>query len=164
MNPKISDNRKGFSLIELITVLAILLTLSFFALPSMELSFVRSREKLIHERLSDIRSAIDRYTFSRNDTGTSVFPPSVASLTETIPASLLKTGHNAGPFLDNESLSNPFTENGNGFLWDIRDKDGVWHTDIQNPKAQIYVYDVRYPLNGPAGWNKAMDGTYYAQW
>ncbi|MGM0600554.1 MAG: type IV pilin protein [Candidatus Rifleibacteriota bacterium] len=157
-------NSKGFSLIELVTVLAILLALSYFALPSMELTFVRSREKLLHQRLTEIRSAIDKFTASRNDAGGSVFPPSVASLGVKIPDSLLKIEANSGPFLDINSIGNPFTDGGESFLWDIRSADGTWHLDQNNPRAQLDVYDVRFPKNGVGGWKKAMDGTLYEKW
>ncbi|GAB4272799.1 MAG: hypothetical protein Kow0029_11870 [Candidatus Rifleibacteriota bacterium] len=164
MKIKKSEKANGFSLIELITVLAILLALSLFALPTFDLTVVRSREKLLHERLSNIRSAIDQYVSSRNNTGAYKYPPSIASLTEKIPAGLLKTGYNPGPFLDSGAIGNPLSENSDGFHWDIRDVTGVWHLDVKDPKAQYYVYDIRYPSNGVSGWIKALDGTYYVQW
>lgn len=159
-----SKKRFGFSMIELVTVLAVLLVLSVFALPTVELSFVRSREKLLHERLTEIRRAIDKYSASIDINKGPVFPASVASLTGQIRADFLLPGANAGPFLASESLGNPFSEKGDSFIWDVRDTAGVWHQDQQNPFTQLGVFDVRYPLNGIAGWNQSLDGTLYALW
>ncbi len=159
-----SCSRAGFSFIELVTVLGILLALSYFALPSMELSFVKSREKMLHERLREIRGAIDRYVAARNSVGASRYPPSVASLSEKIPNALLLPGANPGPFLAVESFANPFTDGGQSYWWDIREVDGTWHLDQKSSKNQIDVFDVRYPANGLQGWTKALDGTNYAEW
>ncbi|MEW6712453.1 MAG: hypothetical protein AB1403_21735 [Candidatus Riflebacteria bacterium] len=154
----------GLSLLELITVLGIFLVLTVFALPSMEVAFVRTQEKLLHERLSLIRQGIDKYVASRNSSGATYFPPCLASLTEPIPDSLLIVGANPGPFLTIDSLGNPMFEKGDLPAWDIRDKDGVTHSMITDLKQQIQIYDVRFPLAGINGWIKAGDGTFYADW
>lgn len=162
--------KSGLSLIELVTVLAILLVLSVFALPAMEVTFVRSREKLLHERLTLIRKAIDNYAAVRNGNGTSVFPPCLASLTETIPATLLIAEANSGPFIDAESLGNPFAPGGDTPYWDIRDKDGNVFTNVTDARQAIEVYDVSFPAAGVgmgneiATWSKASDDTFYKDW
>jgi prepilin-type N-terminal cleavage/methylation domain-containing protein len=154
----------GFSFIEMVTVLAVLLILSFFSLPAMELSFVKTREKLLHERLTEIRNGIDRYVASRKFEGGHKYPSCLASLTEKIPNDLLLPGANPGPFLDSSSFGNPFTDGGESFLWDIRDPSGNWHLDLTDPEANTGVFDVRYPVNGVQGWKVALDETIYADW
>lgn len=158
------SGKKGLSLLELITVLAILLVLSVFALPAMEVTFVRSREKLLHERLTLIRKAIDNYTEVRNGSFGPVFPPSLASLTEKIPDSMLRPGENAGPFLTEESLGNPFTDKGDQVYWEVRDMDGNPPVLVTEADFQIRAFDVSYPAAGVNGWSKASDDTFYKDW
>ena len=151
-------------MLELVTVLAILVVLSAFSLPTVELSFVKGREKLLHERLTNIRRSIDRYVASRNGTGASVYPPCLASLTEPIPAPMLTVGADPGPFLDSQSLDNPFAGQGNYVLWDVKDKDGAIHADVKDSLQAIDVFDVSYPQNAPDNWSKALDDTLYKDW
>lgn len=156
--------KAGFSLIELVTVVAILLALSFFAVPTLEIVHVKAREKQLRERLFEMRRAIDAYVAARNTSGGSPYPPSFASLVATIPAALLKQGADAGPFIASESLGNPFKDQGDAFLWDVRSDLGVWNVNQYNPAAPLRVYDVRYPLAGIDGWKKAIDETLYSDW
>ncbi|EKD83139.1 MAG: hypothetical protein ACD_39C00864G0003 [uncultured bacterium] len=157
--------RRGFSLIELVTVLAIFLALSYFALPALDIVQVKSREKLLHQRLFDMRRAIDFYVNARNSNG-SPYPQTIASLTEAIQGDLLRNGADTGPFLSAAGIGNPFGRSDDEFLWDIRDSNGVWY------KAQTHytiayaagVYDVRFPEDGVNGWKKAIDETLYKDW
>jgi prepilin-type N-terminal cleavage/methylation domain-containing protein len=157
--------RRGFSLIELVTVLTILLALSYFALPAFDIVQVKSREKLLRQRLFDIRRAVDVYVKVRNSSG-NPYPPSIASLTDVVPDSLLRIGADPGPFLAAGNLGNPFSGTDDGFIWDIRDTDGVWHKAQANSKINYAagVYDVRFPEDGVSGWKRAIDETYYKDW
>jgi len=157
--------RRGFSIIELVTVLGIFLALSYFALPALDIVQVKSREKLLRQRLFDVRRAIDFYVNARNNTG-NPYPPAIASLTVAIPGDRLKNGADTGPFLSASSIGNPFGKSDDEFLWDIRDCDGVWHKN-QTHHAINYVagvYDVRFPEDGIHGWKKAIDETLYKVW
>lgn len=157
--------RRGFSLIELVTVLTIFLALSYFALPALDIVQVKSREKLLRQRLFDMRRAVDAYVNARNSSG-NPYPPSIASLTETISADLLRNGADTGPFLSAGNTGNPFNGSDDGFLWDVRDSSGVWHK-MQDNSAINYaagVYDVRFPEDGVKGWNRAIDETAYKDW
>lgn len=166
--------KKGFSLIELVTVVAILLALSFFAMPTLEIVYVKAREKQLRERLFEIRRGIDAYVAARNTTGGSPYPPTLASLTTPIPDTLLKPGANAGPFLTNESLGNPFKGKGDAFLWDIRldydppDPPGTWKQNEHQVDKILQpgkgIYDIRFPFDGVDGWEKAIDDTEYYKW
>ncbi len=161
-----SGVKKGFSLIELVTVVAILLALSFFAMPTLEIVYVKAREKQLRERLFEIRRGIDAYVAARNTTGGSPYPPTLASLIATMPITLLKPGANIGPYLASDSLGNPFKGNGEVFFWDVRKDNGTWLTDQSDPGSVVLnnVYDIRYPLAGIDGWKKAIDETNYSDW
>jgi prepilin-type N-terminal cleavage/methylation domain-containing protein len=160
--------RRGFSLIELVTVLTILLVLSYFALPALEIVQVKSREKLLQQRLFDMRRAIDSYAKAIK-VGENPYPPSIASLTEPVPDTLLRNGADTGPFLSASGLGNPFATTDDVFIWDIRDGTGdpdSWKFD-QTDSTKNYasgVYDVRYPVNSVGGWRKAIDETFYQDW
>lgn len=57
---KISD-RQGFTIIELIVVIAIISTLAVIAIPMVETSVKRERELVLKRSLREIRTAIDDY-------------------------------------------------------------------------------------------------------
>lgn len=155
---------KGFSLIEIVLVVVILFALSALAIPSAEITQVRLREKLLRERLREIRQAIDIYQASRIVSGGNILPICIASLTEEIPEALLKPGANSGPFLLKESMGNPFTSSQEEFFWDVRDSTGTWHQNQKDSNAQLYCYDIRYPKDGISGWIKAIDESFYENW
>lgn len=157
--------RRGFSLVELVVVLTILMALSYFALPALEIVQVKSREKLLQQRLFTMRRAIDFYVNARNSAG-NPYPSSIASLTTVIPSDLLRNGADTGPFLSAGSIGNPFCKSDDEFLWDIRDSSGLWKK-TQNHHAINYaagVYDVRFPEDGVNGWMQAIDETFYKDW
>ena len=157
--------RRGFSIIELVTVLTIFMALSYFALPALDIVQVKSREKLLRQRLFDMRRAIDFYVNARNSNG-NPYPPSITSLTETIPAALLRNGADSGPFLSAASIGNPFGKSDDEFWWDIRDANGLWQTSQKHHSINYAagVYDVRFPEEGVNGWKKAIDETLYKDW
>ncbi len=147
-------------------MLTILLALSYFALPAFDIVQVKSREKLLRQRLFDIRRAVDAYVNARNSTGDPYYPPSVASLTETLPDNLLRNGADTGPFLAAGNLGNPFYGTEDVYVWDIRDANGVWHKAQTNSKTNYPagVFDVRFPEDGVGQWKKAIDETFYKDW
>lgn len=157
--------RAGFSLIEMVMVVTILLALTYFALPAGEIVQVKASEKLLRERLFEIRRAIDAYVAARSSDGNSPYPTSLKALTEIMTAPV-KPGPatNKGPFLAPESLGNPFKGKGDVFFWDIRRDDGTWVLDQSDPGAVTGVFDVRFPINGVDGWKKAIDETSYSDW
>jgi len=160
----INLSTNGYSLLELIIVIAIITAVSMFAIPAAEITQVRLREKELKQRLTEIRQGIDKYSASCNGSSGSFYPPSIASLTEQIPDSLLKPGADSGPFITSEATGNPFSPDQSSFIWDIRDSNGTWHTSQTDPNASLNCYDIRYPSSGVAGWVKGINETFYEQW
>jgi general secretion pathway protein G len=62
MTDKRKDNLRGFSLLELMTVITLILILATFATPIYHTVSVRAREANLREELYTLRSQIDRFT------------------------------------------------------------------------------------------------------
>lgn len=162
--------RRGFSTIELLIVVAILLGLTVLAVPLAEMSNMRTREKLLRDALRDTRYAIDRYRAERRSTAAfpSLYPPCIASLLQPIPPGLLKTQGNPGPFLANLP-QNPFTDKHGVFFWDIRGSLNAftdWNLSVSSATTIIPngVFDIRVPTAHMGDWATAIDGSKYEDW
>ena len=60
-----SGSRRGFTLIELIIVMAIVSILMAIAVPQYQKSLRRTKETLLHSNLQTLRTVIDEYTFDK---------------------------------------------------------------------------------------------------
>ncbi len=78
-------NARGFSLIELVVVMAVLGVLAAAVMPLAELSLQRERERELKHALWEIRDAIDAYKRTADSagatTGGSHYPPNLDALT-----------------------------------------------------------------------------------
>jgi general secretion pathway protein G len=59
------SGRRGYTLIELIIVMAIISILVSVAVPLYQKSLVRTKESLLHSHLQTLRIVIDEYTFDK---------------------------------------------------------------------------------------------------
>ena len=57
--------RNGFTLIELMIVMAIIVILISVAIPFYQKSIVRAKESVLHNNLSAMRNAIDEYSYDK---------------------------------------------------------------------------------------------------
>lgn len=86
-------NQFGFTLIELMVAVAILMVLATMALPIARVKIKRDKEVQLRRALRDIRTAIDRYkdAADRNliavEAETEGYPPSLDTLVEGVPLS-----------------------------------------------------------------------------
>lgn len=71
------DRRRGFTLVELLVVMAIIAMLLTIAVPRYFRSLQRSREAVLRQDLTTLRESIDRFY---GDTGK--YPPTLAALVE----------------------------------------------------------------------------------
>jgi general secretion pathway protein G len=72
-----SRNRRGFTLVELLVVLAIIATLLTLVVPRYFHHVDRSKEAILRENLATLRDAIDQYHADRE-----AWPPSLEALAE----------------------------------------------------------------------------------
>jgi len=124
----------GFTLIELMVVLSIIVILATMGVTQYKTSVTRSKEAVLKEDLFRLRDAIDQYYADKNQ-----YPSTLDALvTEGYMRKLPK---------------DPFT-----------DSDSTWQSvpaepDPNNPTAEPGVYDVKSGSDGTA-----LDGTKYAEW
>jgi general secretion pathway protein G len=58
-------SRRGFTLIELMIVMSVIIILISVAIPFYQKSIIRAKETVLHSNLSAIRSAIDEYSYDK---------------------------------------------------------------------------------------------------
>jgi general secretion pathway protein G len=76
-SPAIISNAKGFTLIEMLTVIAIIGILASIAVPSFQRSIVRAREASLRNTLFVMRDVIDQYYADHGH-----YPPSLEAVTQ----------------------------------------------------------------------------------
>jgi general secretion pathway protein G len=82
--------RYGFTLLELMVVLTLILILAAMAAPSYRVAIIRARETVLKDDLFTMRKLIDQYTLDKNQ------PPS--SLDDLVQAGYLRGGLPVDPF------------------------------------------------------------------
>ena len=126
--------QSGFTLIELMVVISLLVILASMGLVQYRQSIVRSKEAVLKEDLFRMRDAIDQYFADKNQ-----YPSTLDALV-------------ADGYL-RRMPADPFTNS-----------ESSWQTvpaepDANNPVADPGVYDVKSGSDG-----NALDGSRYADW
>ena len=151
----------GFSLIELLVVVAIMSVLAAIGLPLAELSHQRSKEEDLRRSLREIRSALDEYR-RMVDQGrisraadASGYPPDLKSLTDGVPDAT--SPQRANLYLLRKLPRDPFaTVSGPAEVtWGLRS----YASSSKDPKPGSDVYDV-YSMSPGVGLN----GIPYREW
>lgn len=124
----------GFTLIELMVVMALIVTLAAIGLAVYANSITRAKEATLKEDLFRLRDSIDQYYADKGK-----YPPSLDALVE-------------GKYMRSVPVD-PFTNSAE-----------TWQTtpaepDPSNPSAEPGIYDVKSGSDGTA-----LDGTRYADW
>jgi general secretion pathway protein G len=126
--------RAGYTLIELIIVMAIISILLATAVPMYQKSLVRTKESLLKNNIFTLRTVIDEYTFDKQKA-----PQTLQDLVD--------QGYLRGVPLD------PMT--GSSETWRVIMEDAVSTVDQTQPG----IYDVRSGSD-----QKSLEGTPYAEW
>jgi general secretion pathway protein G len=125
---------RGFTLIELIVVISLIMILSAIGFATYQNSVQRGREAVLKEDLFRLRDAIDQFYADKNK-----YP---SGLEELVSAGYLR-----------RVPADPTTQS-----------DTTWQTvpaepDPNNPAAELGIYDVKSGSEGTA-----LDGSKYADW
>jgi general secretion pathway protein G len=125
----------GFTLLELMVVLTLILILAAIAAPSYRVAIVRARETVLHDDLFTMRKLIDQYTLDKNQ------PPE--SLDDLVEAGYLRGGLPVDPFTGSNQ---------------------TWQADIEevplSPEQTVPgVVDVHSGSNA-----ESLEGTPYSSW
>jgi general secretion pathway protein G len=126
--------RAGFTLIEMMIVMSIIVILVAIAVPFYQKAIIRAKETVLHNNLSAMRNTIDEYTFDKQK--------APQSLQDLVTDGYLR-----------EVPKDPIT--GSADTWKIIMEDAGQAVNANEPG----IYDVRSgsPL-------KALDGTSYSDW
>jgi general secretion pathway protein G len=127
--------KKGFTLLELMVVLTLILILAAIAAPSYRVAIIRARETVLHDDLFTMRKLIDQYTLDKKQ------PP--ASLDDLVQAGYLRGGLPVDPFTGSNQ---------------------TWQVDIEvvplSPEQTVPgVVDVHSGSNA-----QSLEGSQYSSW
>lgn len=147
------QRHRGYTLIELMVVMAVLGILAMASFPLAELSVQRDRERELKRNLWEIRDAIDAYRRAVDvgtvvaAAGTSGYPPSLEVLADGAPNP--KDAGRPQRFL-RRVPRDPFAlDSGDaGQSWGLRS----YESTADRPRAGVDVYDV-YSLSDKVGLN-----------
>ena len=128
------DRRRGYTIIELIIVMAIISILVAIAVPLYQKSLMRTKESLLKNNLFTLRTVIDEYTFDKQKA-----PQTLQDLVDQ-------------GYLRNVPLD-PMT--GNSQSWRVIMEDAITSVDQTAPG----IYDVRSGSD-----KKSLEGTMYSEW
>lgn len=126
--------KRGFTLIELMVVISIILILISTALPIYNQSIVRAKEAVLRQDLFAMRSVIDQYTLDKGK--------APQSLQDLVQAGYLK-----------EIPKDPFTDSNDS--WSVEQEDVLLSVDQDEPG----ISDVHSGATGTGS-----DGTAYSSW
>ena len=131
---RLTRRRLGFTLIEMMIVMAIIVILISVAIPFYQKAIIRAKESVLHNNLFAMRSAIDEYTYDKQK--------APQSLQDIVTQGYLR-----------EVPRDPIT--GNSDSWKIIMEDSGQAVNSTEPG----IFDVRSGATG-----KSLEGTSYSDW
>jgi general secretion pathway protein G len=126
----ISRRRAGYTLIELIIVMAIISILVAVAVPIYTKSILRAKESVLHQNITTLRTVIDEYTFDKKKAPQTLDDLVTAGYLRVVPLDPI-TGDNQWIKIMEDSLTAvDQTEPG---IWDIRSR-----SDLKSLEGTLY--------------------------
>ncbi len=126
--------RNGFTLIEMMIVMAIIVILIAIAVPFYQKAIIRAKESVLHTNLSAMRNAIDEYTFDKQKA-----PQDLKDLV-------------TGGYL-HDVPTDPITQRNDS--WKVIMEDSAQAVDSSEPG----IFDIRSGSD-----KIGLDGTHYSDW
>lgn len=153
--------RQGFTMIELLVVLAVLGILAAAVMPLGETLLTAQKERDLRWALQEIRGALDEYkrTMERSPAGLAAgsgYPPSLRALVDGVPDPKVETKGRMLYFMRSiprDPFANPQLPAEQ--TWRLRS----YASPANKPEPGVDVYDVHSSSNA-----QALDGSFYAQW
>ena len=151
---------RGFTMIELLVVMAVLGILAAAIMPLGETLVTARRERELRDALRQIRGALDDYkramdrSTAASTAGASGYPPSLKALVEGVPDTRVQARM---LYFLRAIPRDPFADPSLGAeqTWRLRS----YASPPDRPEPGDDVYDVHSSSDA-----KALDGTYYARW
>jgi len=109
--------RRGYTLIELIIVMAIVSILMAIAIPQYQKSIRRTKESLLHSHLQTLRTVLDEYTFDKKKAPQTLQDLVVEGYLRAVPIDPI-TGNNEWRTINEDSLS--AVDQTQPGIWDVR--------------------------------------------
>jgi general secretion pathway protein G len=109
-------NSKGFTLIELMIVLSVMLILMSIAIPVYQKSVEHARESALKQDLASIRSAIDQYTLDKEKAPTSLDELVSAGYLREIPKDPMTNSNSTWQAVQDENLIASDTQESGGIV------------------------------------------------
>jgi general secretion pathway protein G len=128
------SGRRGFTIIELMIVMAIVAVLVSIAVPIYQKTIIRSKETVLKQNLFTIRICIDEYTYDKGK--------APSSLQDLVTEGYLR-----------QIPTDPMT--GNNQTWRVINEDASTTVNQSEPG----IYDVRSGAE-----KKSLEGTPYSEW
>jgi general secretion pathway protein G len=125
---------RGFTIIELMVVLALIVILASLAMVQYRRTIIYSKEAVLRDDLTKMRDAIDQYYADKNE-----YPPTLQAL--------------ASEGYLRDIPKDPITESNSSW------QEVPAEPDATNPTAATGVYDVKSGSDATA-----LDGTRYSEW
>ena len=126
---------RGFTLLELMVVLTLIMILASFAIPTYQRAILRAREAVLREDLYTMRKLIDEYTLDKQ------YPPT--TLEDLVSAGYLRGGIPADPFT------------GSNQTWQVVTED----VPLSPSQVASGIVDVHSGSD-----SESMEGTPYSSW
>jgi general secretion pathway protein G len=126
--------RRGFTLIEMMIVMAIIVILIAVAVPFYQKAIIRAKETVLHSNIRAIRNSIDEYSYDKQKAPTSLQDLVSAGYLHDVP-------------------NDPIAQTRD---WDIIMEDAGQAVNPSEPG----IYDIR----SKSGKTSPLDGTRYSDW
>lgn len=155
-----SRGARGFTIVELLVVMAVLGVLAAAVMPLGESLITARKERELRQALWEIRSAIDEYKRASDKMGTTSgstgYPPNLKALAEGMPDPRPQSRGQTMYFL-RQVPRDPFADPAAPpeLTWRLRS----YASPPEKPQPGADVYDVKSSSDGTA-----LDGTAYAKW